>query len=116
MPIEDFTQIIAWQKAHELALFTYRLTAAFPKTEQFGLTSQLRRSAISVSANIAEGFKRRGRNDKRHFYTIAAGSLEELRAEFLLARDLGYLPKQQNEIFTFIEKAARLLNRWYQNC
>jgi four helix bundle protein len=79
-----------WQKAHELVLSAYRLTAAFPKEEVFCLTSQMRRAALSVPANIAEGFKKRGRQDKLRFLNIAQGSLEELRYYLIVTADLGY--------------------------
>jgi four helix bundle protein len=90
MTIESFEQLEVWQWAHRLALAVYRETLAFPSEEKFGLTAQMRRAAVSVPANIAEGFKRRGRPDKRHFYNIAQASLEELRYYFILCRDLGY--------------------------
>src|SRR5208283_1098741 len=71
-------------------LDVYKTTEGLPKDQRFGLISQMQRSAVSVPANIAEGFKRRGRADKIHFYNIAQGSLEELRYYFILCRDLGY--------------------------
>lgn len=111
--ISKFTEIYAWQKAHELALETYRLTSTFPKQEVFGLTSQMRRAAVSVSANLAEGFKRGGRGDQNRFYNIAAASLEELRAELLLARDLKYFPKDYtNDILDQLDQAGGYLARW----
>lgn len=79
MPIQNFKDIIAWKKAHELTLLVYDLTAKFPKHELFGLMSQMRRAAVSVPSNIAEGYKRKGRQDCIHFYVIAESSLEELR-------------------------------------
>ncbi len=90
MSIERFEQLEVWRTAHSLALNVYRTTNGLPKEEKFGLTSQMRRAAVSVPANIAEGFKRRGRADKAHFYNIAQGSLEELRYYFILCRDLEY--------------------------
>lgn len=74
-----FTDLIVWQKAHAFVLSVYRLSADFPKSEIYGLTSQLRRAAISVPANIAEGFKKIGSADKLRFMNIAQGSLEECR-------------------------------------
>ena len=79
-----------WQIAHQLVLKVYAVTASLPSEERWGLTSQMPRAAISVPANIAEGFKRRGLKDKSHFYNIAQGSLEELRYFFILCRDLGH--------------------------
>jgi len=90
MAIESFEQLEVWKSAHRLVLFVYKGTQALPAEEKFGLVSQMRRAAVSVPANIAEGFKRRGQADKKHFYNIAQGSLEELRYYFILCRDLGY--------------------------
>jgi four helix bundle protein len=90
MPIERFEQLEVWRAAHSLVLRVYHLTREFPSDEKFGLISQMRRAAVSVPANIAEGFKRRGRADKVHFYNVAQGSLEELRYYFILCRDLGF--------------------------
>ena len=88
--IESFEQLEVWQWAHKLVLAVYHLTQSIPSDEKFGLIAQMRRAAVSVPANIAEGFKRHGRADKRHFYNIAQASLEELRYYFILCRDLGY--------------------------
>ncbi|HLL90775.1 MAG TPA: four helix bundle protein [Tepidisphaeraceae bacterium] len=74
-----------WQKAHQLVLDVYAMTRRFPREEMFGLSSQMRRAAISVPANIAEGFKKSGKPDKLRFYNIAQGSLEEVRYYLLLA-------------------------------
>jgi four helix bundle protein len=90
-PAEKFQDLVVWQKAHQLVLRVYRLTSAYTKAEIFGLVSQMRRSAVSVPANIAEGFKRKGRSDKARVMNIAQGSLEELRYYFILSRDLEYL-------------------------
>ena len=79
-----------WRKAHALVLEIYKFTGGFPKHELFGLTSQLRRAAVSVPANFAEGFKKRGLADKIRFYNIAQGSLEECRYYLILAKDLKY--------------------------
>jgi four helix bundle protein len=90
MPSRTFRDLIVWQKAHEWVLAIYELTSQFPREEMFGLTSQLRRAAVSVPANIAEGFAKTGRGDKLRFYNIAQGSIEECRYYLLLAQDLGY--------------------------
>ena len=90
LPARNFQDLVVWQKAHELVLDVYRLTRSFPKEETYGLTSQLRRSAVSIAANIAEGFKKKGRNDKLRFLNIAQGSLEETRYYLILSRDLHY--------------------------
>lgn len=91
MAIERFEQLEVWQKAHALTLEVYRRTAEFPPEEKFGLVSQMRRAAVAVPANIAEGFKRSGKQDKARFYNIAHASLEELRYYFILAQDLGWI-------------------------
>ena len=83
--IKTFQDIVAWQKAHQLALLVYQLTEKYPKIEIFGLVSQGRRCAVSVPSNIAEGYTRKSRADCLHFYRIADGSLEELKYQLLLA-------------------------------
>jgi four helix bundle protein len=85
-----FTDLIVWQKAHEFVLGVYRYTDGFPKAENYGLTSQFRRAAVSVPANIAEGFRKRGKLDKARYYNIAQGSLEECRYYLILSKDLGF--------------------------
>ncbi|MGO8814856.1 MAG: four helix bundle protein [Terriglobia bacterium] len=90
MAIERFEQLEVWQVAHHLVLDVYKVTQELPKDQRFGLVSQMQRAGVSVPANIAEGFKRRGPADKVRFYNIAQGSLEELRYYFILCRDLGY--------------------------
>ena len=89
--LERFEDLLVWQRAHELTLVVYRMTSRFPGEERFGLVSQMRRAAVSVPANIAEGFKKRSRPDKVRFYNISQGSLEELRYYLILSRDLGYV-------------------------
>lgn len=89
-PARSFEDLIVWQKAHQFVLSTYRWSESFPKAEAYGLTSQFRRAAMSIPANIAEGFKKSGRADKVRFMNIAQGSLEECRYYRILARDLGY--------------------------
>jgi four helix bundle protein len=92
-----------WQKAHAFVLAVYRFSATFPSDERFGLTSQMRRAAVSVPANIAEGFRRRGRAEKARFMNIAEASLQEVRYYMILARDLYYgsdasLDEQANDV------------------
>ncbi len=89
-PAKSFEQLIVWQKAHIFVLGVYGFTDNFPRSEIYGLTSQLRRAAVSIPANIAEGFKKRGRADKVRFLNIAQGSLEECRYYLILAKDLNY--------------------------
>lgn len=89
--IKSFTDLTAWQKAHKFAVSIYKATESFPDKEQFGLTSQVRRAAVSTSSNIAEGFSRSTKADKLHFYVMALGSLTEVQSQLLIARDVGYL-------------------------
>jgi four helix bundle protein len=90
LPARSFQDLIVWQKAHQFVLSVYRLSKQFPREEVYGLTSQFRRAAISIPANIAEGFKKRGRPDKVRFMNIAQGSLEECRYYLILTNDLDY--------------------------
>lgn len=89
--IKSFESLTVWQEAQNLAVAVYKETKRFPKEELFGITSQLRRAASSVSANIAEGFGRSSKNDKLHFYTIAYGSLLETKNFLYLSAKLGYI-------------------------
>ena len=91
--ITDFRDLVAWQKAHRLAVNIYKTTEAFPKSEQFGLTNQIRRAIVSVVSNIAEGFGRRTKADRVHFYDMARASLHETQAQLLIAKDVKYLPE-----------------------
>jgi four helix bundle protein len=90
MKAKSFEDLLVWQKAHAYVLEIYRITNRFPKSELFGLTSQMRRAAISIPANIAEGFKKRTPREKIRVLNIAQGSLEESRYYLILAKDLGY--------------------------
>jgi hypothetical protein len=103
-----FEDLIVWQKAHAFVLGVYEESGQFPRTELYGLTSQLRRSAISVPANIAEGFRRRGRADKARMLNIAQGSIEECRYYLILARDLGYSRNGESLLGTLTEVSKML--------
>jgi four helix bundle protein len=83
-------ELLVWQKAHEFVLAAYRLSDGFPQREVYGLTAQLRRAAVSIAANIAEGYKKFGKADKLRFLNTAQGSLEECRYFLMLSRDLQY--------------------------
>src|SRR5689334_5893989 len=102
-----FRDLLVWQKAHEFVLEVYSLTSGFPKQELYCLTSQMRRAAVSVPANIAEGFRRRGKIDKARFMNLAEASLEESRYYLILARDLGY--GETDELSGVAEEVSRLL-------
>ncbi len=111
-----FRDIVAWQQAHRLTLHVYSITKDFPKEEQFGLTSQMRRCATSIPSNIAEGFKRRTTNDSVHFYNIAQGSLEELKYQLLLSRDLKYLTGNvYDEVNAMADEVGRVLYGWIKS-
>jgi len=109
--IHSFTDLIAWQKAHILVVTVYKELKLFPKEEQYGLTSQIKRAVVSISSNIAEGFSRRTSKDKKQFYYISLGSLTELQNELLVARDLNYIKK---EVFIYLAdktiEVSRLIN------
>lgn len=106
-PANSFQDLIVWQKAHQFVLSTYGFSNDFPKTEMYGLTSQLRRADVSIPANIAEGFKKRGSADKLRFLNIAEGSLEECRYYLILAKDLNY--GDTETLMTQLEEVSRLL-------
>lgn len=109
-PAKDFRDLIVWQKAHGFVLSVYRYSEDFPKTEVYGLSSQIRRAAISIPANIAEGFKKKGKADKARFLNIAQGSLEECRYYLILAQDLGY--GDSNKLMLQLEEVSKLLEAY----
>jgi four helix bundle protein len=109
-PARRFDDLLVWQKAHQFVLAVYAFTAAFPKQETYGLASQMRRAAVSIPANIAEGFAKRSKPDKARYMNLAEGSLEESRYYLVLARDLGY--GQTDELQTLLEEVNRLLNSY----
>ena len=93
-PTFSFEKIFAWQKAHQFTLTVYNLTKAFPEEERFGLASQFRRAAVSIEANIAEGYKKLSKADKLRFLNISEGSLAECRNYVILSRDLNYISEE----------------------
>ncbi len=109
--MQDFRRLAVWQKAHAHVLALYRATASFPMTERYGLTTQTRRCAASIPANIAEATGRRVGPDGRRFYEIAAGSAAELEYHLLLARDLGLLSSEEHQrLQTTTEEIKRMLS------
>ncbi len=90
MKVESYRDLIVWQRAIEMTLALYRVTAEFPREEIYGLTSQLRRAGVSVASNIAEGYGRPSRGDYRHFLGIARGSNSEAQTQLVIARGLGF--------------------------
>lgn len=113
--IRSFWDLEVWKRSHQLVLRIYKVTKRFPAHEKFGLTSQIRRAAVSIPANIAEGFRKRGKKDKANYYNIAHGSLEEVRYYLLLAKDLGYLRDVKDEwkIAEEISKMLTALAKWF---
>ena len=106
----SFTQLDVWKKAHQAALGVYHLTRELPDEERFGLTSQMRKAAVSIPANIAEGFGRRKPHDKARFYNISEGSTEEMKYFLILAKDLGYCGEKA-ELGLLFEDVSRMLRR-----
>jgi four helix bundle protein len=106
---QSFKDLIVWQKAMTLVTEVYAVTRTFPKEELFGLVSQMRRSAVSVPSNIAEGQGRLTRGELRQFLGTAKGSLFELETQILIAQNLGYL-KDTTRILEQLSEVARLLN------
>ena len=111
-PAKSFKELIVWQKAHRLVLNVYKATKSFPKEEMYGLTSQLRRSSVSIAANIAEGFKKKGSADKLRFMNISQGSLSETDYHLLLANDLEYF--NTNDLLKDVDEVGRLLESYMQ--
>jgi four helix bundle protein len=103
-----FRDLIVWQKTHAFVISVYRFTSGFPKSEAYGLTQQLRRAAVSIPANIAEGFKRNGRLDKVRFMNIAAALLEECRYYLILSMKLSYGDSENPMLL--LEEVGRLLH------
>lgn len=93
--IQSFTDLDVWKKAHRLVIDTYDLLKRYPQNEQFALTDQMRRCAISISSNIAEGFSRQSRTEKLQFYYISKGSLTELQNQLLISRDVKYISTEE---------------------
>lgn len=98
--IHTFKDLKVWQEGHRLVLMIYKLTKDFPKEEKYGLTDQMRRCAVSITSNIAEGFSRQGVKEKVQFYFLAKGSLTELDNQLLVSKDVKYI---NNETFNLIE-------------
>lgn len=108
MTIKTFKDLDAWKVGHEFVLEIYRLTKGFPREEIFGLTSQLRRCAVSITSNIAEGFSRRTYREKIQFYSMALGSVTEAQNQITVAKDIGYLEKTG---YDFLEETTVRLHK-----
>ena len=108
----SFRDLVVWKKSHQLVLIIYSATKSFPKDETYGLTSQMRRAAVSVPANITEGYKRTGHLDKIRFFNIAQSSLEELRYFILLAKDLNFkIPQTAPDL---AEEVSKMMEAYIQ--
>lgn len=107
---KTFEDLLVWQKAHLFVLAVYRISASFPKHELFGLSSQFRRAAVSIAANIAEGFRKRSNADKIRYYNIARGSLEECRYYLILTKDLEYSDITKENLI--LEEVSKLLESY----
>ena len=108
---QTFQNILAWQKAYDFVLDVYKYTKSFPESEKYGLISQFQRAAVSIIANIAEGYKKIGKADKLRFMNISQGSLEECRCYVILSRDLEYIDNDvYNILYSKIEEVSKLLN------
>lgn len=109
--IKVFTDLITWQKAHQLVLTVYKTTSSFPKSETYALTDQMRRCVISITSNIAEGFSRKSKKEKMQFYYMSLGSTTELQSQLIIAKDLKYiLIDDYNRIIDQVLEVHRLIN------
>lgn len=113
IPTFSFEHIVAWQKAHHFTVLVYKQTKQFPNDELFGLTSQFRRAAVSIEANIAEGYKKISKADKLRFLNMSEGSLAECRNYIILSRDLDYINDEQySQLYYSIEETSKLLTAY----
>ncbi len=114
--IKSFTDLDAWKEGHKLVLMIYKTTKAFPKDELFGLTSQMRRCAVSITSNIAEGFSRQSYKNKSKFYSTALGSTTELQNQLLIAKDVNYISSRQfQDIAKQSVKVHKIINGLIKN-
>jgi four helix bundle protein len=112
-PAKTFEDLIVWQRAHQFTIGIYQYTRTFPKEELYGITSQLRRAAVSISANIAEGFRKMAKRDKARFLNIAQGSIEECRYYLILSNDLNYGNNQQ--LKDILAEVSRMLDAYHKS-
>ena len=110
---KDYNDLLAWQKAHEFVLNVYKITKEFPKEELYGLTSQFRRAAVSIAANLAEGYGKASKADKLRFFNISQGSLKECSYYLVLTKDLGYI-QNADELKTLLVDVAKLIKAYAQ--
>ena len=113
LPSRSFQDLLTWQRAHEFVILVYQVTKSFPAEERFGLCSQFQRAAVSIPANIAEGYKRLGKQEKLRFLNISQGSLEECRYYAILSSDLSYIqPPIYQQLMIKLEETSKLLNAY----
>ena len=111
----SYKELIVWQKGMRLVKLIYQITVAFPKTELYGLVSQLRRAAVSIPSNIAEGNGRHSKSEYTHFLNIARGSCYEIETQIIICKELGYVNSQQSkELLSLNEEIGRMLNALIQ--
>ncbi len=110
-PTKTFFELEVWKKSHKFVLEIYILTKDFPKEEFYGLTSQIRRASISIPANIAEGYKRKGKADKIRFYNISQSSLEEVKYFLFLSKELGYI-NNETKLTNIAEEISKMLDMY----
>ncbi len=109
--IKSFTDLSAWREAHQLAVVVYQTTKTFPREEIYSLVDQMRRCAVSISSNIAEGFSRKTKKEKLQFFYTSLGSLTELQNQLLISRDIGYLNQSKfSEIVPKTIHTSKLIN------
>ena len=115
MTFSNFEEIVAWQKGKELVKLVYELTKKSPFSKDFGLIDQVRRAAISIPSNIAEGFDRQTNNEFRQFLFIAKGSTAELRTQISIAHDLGYISEEEcKQVYDLSVQISKMLTKLTQ--
>jgi four helix bundle protein len=112
MSTQKFQELIVWQKAHQFVLAVYQYSGSFPKSETYALCSQFRRAAVSIAANIAEGYKKKTKLDKARFFNIAQGSLEECHYYLILSNDLGY--GENHSMLVLLDEVSKMLHVYIQ--
>ncbi len=112
MATQKFQELFVWQKAHLFVLGVYNYVKKFPKEEMYALSSQFKRAAVSIAANIAEGYKKKGKADKARFMNIAQGSLEECQYYLILSKDLGY--GENEDLGLLLNEVSKMLEAYSQ--
>ena len=113
MATKSYKELIVWQKAHAFVLKVYSCSESFPKSELYGLTSQFRRAAVSIAANIAEGYVKKTPSDKVRFFNISQGSLEECSYYVVLAKDLNFITEEQSVVLNcLLDETEKILNTY----